>query len=477
MSGNKQILPQEGTGSLTGDGESLLGAYAAPGSPSYSGGGNSGLISLGGDGGCPSEPLTLLTASQAFSVYVARSTRKRKRRRPNPETAKRKRLENQQRQGIMTAGGTLETETGNLLPAAATHYTDRPQSIPVGGTTSTQTVTGGTLINLPPPTGNSITTQWLDTWTTAGQANASKLPQNVSSKRQAQRAPRFGSPDLIKKCPTTENGGGRQYTQPRLTHLHVAVTTKPKSGFNNEQAMELFAALEVATIEYLKTQILANNIANPLKFHGKPRRRDGVLTVCCGDDFTLAWLKSTVANIPCPIPGRVLTVMAQSDMTRWVKTGLLLPASVETDIEWVCKFLILQNPEYNVHLWRLHRYEIQQDRGIFLIMTIPEKEIPKLLERERKINYIMGTVYVRFFTPYGLSDTPHEPLHRSVGAPSENKPSEYDRAASSSIDRTQIPAEPPCDSPKSSPSAGVSLNDFLTSSDVSWMKVEEEFSD
>ncbi|CAH0722006.1 unnamed protein product, partial [Brenthis ino] len=51
---------------------------------------------------------------------------------------------------------------------------------------------------------------------------------------------------------------------------------------------------------------------------------------------------------------------------------------------------------------------------MLLYLGIPRDEIPKLLAEDRRVAYSHGSIYIRFFTPEGLSDVPPEEEPKTV---------------------------------------------------------------
>lgn len=266
----------------------------------------------------------------------------------------------------------------------------------------------------------------------------SRAPRAAPVKRG--RADATLSPVEANKRPCTNRGEdrSRSYAEAAQSHLHVAIATSPPTNITHEQASKLVLALERVSADAL----LASRRAGPgnlaLRFLGKPILSEGVLKVWCGNDVTLAWLRDTVASMPAVI-GRELTVIKQSDIAKTVKAGMLLPTTTVTELGEVFDILIEQNPEYNIGRWKLHRYELQEGKGLFLILGIPEEELPGLLAGQRRVSYLLGSVYVRFFTPTGLSDSPHVP---HVGGGVESTP-QGGHSGSDETDGTAPAAEAP----------------------------------
>lgn len=96
-------------------------------------------------------------------------------------------------------------------------------------------------------------------------------------------------------------------------------------------------------------------------------------------------------------------------MPGYVKAGLLLP-DCQDGLEEVQQILSLCNPWAQVNSWFLVKADSRTDKK-FLTLNIPLNVVPALLEKDRRLSYLLGS-YIRFFGPKGRLDNTSPPDKR-----------------------------------------------------------------
>lgn len=187
--------------------------------------------------------------------------------------------------------------------------------------------------------------------------------------------------------------------------LNVEITTINRRKLSFQQT--LFIKEELTT---MILQITNNNSEhNPdifvPRFVGKPVHSNGVLKLWCEDTSTLIWLKNSINLLP--VPG--LAVKRQCDKfirIQFIKAGIFIPWIYyeKNEIIQVLKFM---NPWAAVETWPIDGTEKHGDYLLFTV-GIPFEIIDRILHRGRVMQFVMGTVRVRFFKGKELIETPHD---------------------------------------------------------------------
>ncbi|CAH0719925.1 unnamed protein product, partial [Brenthis ino] len=237
------------------------------------------------------------------------------------------------------------------------------------------------------------------------------------------------SPKVSSKRPRTTHtrrDGEASYAQATLTHLNVAITTNPRTDLTDKEATDIKDQLQKAIFTVAGNHKgIPSNIPFAPIFLGRTTLHEGVLKLKCRDDETLAWLKGIVPTFKAPREGFCLTLIEQRQLRPKVKAALYVP-DYQGDADFLHKILMSQNRyTYAVSSWQLIHYDVSKgDRpGMLLYLGIPRDEIPKLLAEGRRVAYSHGSIYIRFFTPEGLSDVPPEEEPKTVD---DNKPTDME---------------------------------------------------
>ncbi|KAJ8737606.1 hypothetical protein PYW08_000201 [Mythimna loreyi] len=232
-------------------------------------------------------------------------------------------------------------------------------------------------------------------------------------------------------------------------------------------------------VTYVKSEldrlILEAEPTKPLPaFCGYPRVIDGTLQMWCEDDNALTWLRQAIPLLRLPNTTRTLTVMRKYAPTR-VRASLFVPR-YNGDIAWLQSVLIRQNTWYDIERWSLNRaITFAGDKiGTYLTLDIPIDEVYKVLGRERRVSYLLGSIYVRFYSEAQRSDVKTDSKRSTEQTQPEmntNKDLDIEEMADDDTDiaraSPRLPAQPLASSPSdawSKMDEVVTLSDELDSS-------------
>ncbi|KAL4720045.1 hypothetical protein ACJJTC_000481, partial [Scirpophaga incertulas] len=113
---------------------------------------------------------------------------------------------------------------------------------------------------------------------------------------------------------------------------------------------------------------------------------------------TLPAFRGMYPGIKLPDTDQMLTVMRQSDIPTRVRAALFVPR-YNGDIARLQGILKRQNTWYDIGRWSLYRATSVggDNQGTYLTLGIPPDEAEKVRARERRVSYLLGSIYVRFF--------------------------------------------------------------------------------
>ncbi|XP_047037706.1 uncharacterized protein LOC124645366 [Helicoverpa zea] len=194
------------------------------------------------------------------------------------------------------------------------------------------------------------------------------------------------------------------YAQATKESLCIAVTCGHTGILTKDVADTILTGIQ-KTI--LKEAWSPNNKQPGPAFNGKPVYTEGVLKLWCSNDHTLTWLQKTIADLALST-GHQLIIKSQSEITRRIRCGILIPneQGAITDSRDIGRILAYQNPQIAVDRWVLQRQEKQQGAS-FVVVGIPEEQIATLMKSGRRLAFGLGAVYVKFQGHNGkFADTP-----------------------------------------------------------------------
>ncbi|XP_045770022.1 uncharacterized protein LOC123870696 [Maniola jurtina] len=229
------------------------------------------------------------------------------------------------------------------------------------------------------------------------------------------------------------------YATAAQSHLSVAVTTTPRVDLTQDEANAIQAQIQKAIFAACIEPLAPGQTRYAPAFEGKAFLSEGVLKMWCHDDQACNWLINVVPKLTSPRSGTGLTVIKQTEIPVRVRSGLYVP-DYDGEIGQLHQVLSHQNPWYGVSQWTLFSYRrtTSSPPGVFLILGIPNVELPTILARGRKVAYSTGSIYIRFFTSEGLSDVP--PGHDS--APETREEPDADRSMDVDGPTGQLPVTP-----------------------------------
>ncbi|KAL4720102.1 hypothetical protein ACJJTC_012986 [Scirpophaga incertulas] len=204
---------------------------------------------------------------------------------------------------------------------------------------------------------------------------------------------RQGEPKRVR----VQSGQGEQRTYALATkdipaRLAVAICfTPPAQDMTPYQGERVQAEIERLIMESDSSTTLP-------AFRGYPRMADGTVHMWCENEYALSWLTQHVPGIKLPDTDQMLTVMRQSDIPTRVRAALFVPR-YNGDIARLQGILKRQNTWYDIGRWSLYRATSVggDNQGTYLTLGIPPDEAEKVRARERRVSYLLGSIYVRFF--------------------------------------------------------------------------------
>lgn len=230
--------------------------------------------------------------------------------------------------------------------------------------------------------------------------NPSSSGKDQASLNEINRLAAIGRSQQLKKY----SAKSFDVSKMKLNNLRPNTLDKPKPG---EDLVLTIKITETGFLtkhqadqvqEILQEKLFALARENPESegpvFHGKPTFLRGTLQLWCADDSSVAWLKTAIDGFSLP-SGETLTVKRLiEDMTLRISSCVFIPGIY--NISDVGRILRYQNPWADVDRWRLHNIREQTANGMFIMMGIPKDVVEILLQRERRLCFMLGAVYVRF---------------------------------------------------------------------------------
>lgn len=178
------------------------------------------------------------------------------------------------------------------------------------------------------------------------------------------------------------------YADAVRSDLLVAVITMTGDPLTAQAAEEVQALLQGRLVKDV-----TGGADDEPKFQGKPTYADGALKLWCENHDTVEYLKRVVSELTLSTGARLM-VKRQCDLARLVRCGVLLPGN-QLDTWQMGRALRQQNKWAKVDSWILHKVDKQED-NTFLIFSAPEDVVQALIERGRRLCYLLGSVYVKF---------------------------------------------------------------------------------
>ncbi|KAJ8703587.1 hypothetical protein PYW08_001734 [Mythimna loreyi] len=309
--------------------------------------------------------------------------------------------------------------------------------------------------------------------------NASKPQPGPSGSGTAKRdrPDDSASPSALQGDPKrvrTQAAQSEQKTYARATkdipaRLAVAICLPPPSrDLTSDEATHVKSELERLLIESV--------VSDPTKplpaFRGYPRVKDGTVQMWCEDENALTWLTQKLPSLRLPNSDQTLTVMRQSDVPTRVRAALFVPR-FNGDIALLQSLLINQNAWYDIGRWSLYRAtKVGGDNyGTYLTLGIPTDEVDKVLGRERRISYLLGSIYVRFY-PQTHPKTESDDTEPTAQTQTETNDPDNDMDKLEEEMARAVMAD--ADADKAPPSPGWTAQLLASSPTDEWRRMEEE---
>lgn len=237
----------------------------------------------------------------------------------------------------------------------------------------------------------------------SSQSGGEPKPKRKSKKQRQRQKQRALEAEAAKRAELVD-GTHVSYAEAMRSGLLVAVTTATAEPLTAQAAEEVKVHLQERLV---KDCIDATN-EEPV-FQGKPTYANGALKLWCGNHDTVGYLTRIVSEFTLST-GTRLMVKRQCDLVRLVRCGVLLPGKYP-DIWMVRRALQQQNKWARVDTWIFHKVD-RQGVITFLTFSAPKDVVQTLIERKRRLCFLLGSVYVKFQGPKGKF-TEHPPTEQN----------------------------------------------------------------
>ena len=256
--------------------------------------------------------------------------------------------------------------------------------------------------------------------TPAEQDQAKKEPKAKRARLDETTSPRGDH-----KKRRTDAQGSKQpstYAAAAAANLAVAITNARTDRLSQQDAQEVERKIGDAIFQAAIETDLDTEAQAPA-FTGKPSYVDGYLKLWCQDANTKMWLTKWLETATLQ-NGDHLVGRREDEMVRNTRCGILIPA-LEENLTKIGRVLNYQNQWALVRKWTLHQaIPLKKRTSTLLLVGIPEDVVPTVLEKGRRLNYLCGTVYIRFQHGGGhFRDSPPEKNNPSEGKTDEENES------------------------------------------------------
>lgn len=227
------------------------------------------------------------------------------------------------------------------------------------------------------------------------QAMAKRALNETLSPRGEHKRPR-----LDQSCRVAQ----RSYAQAANASLNVAITCERTGIIGKDVSDKVLAAIQKRIV--VEACSPTPDSPGPA-FNSKPQFTGGVLKLWCNNDHTLGWLKKTISDWSLST-NTTLVVRSQTEIQKRVRAGIVIPDEhgVYEDTTNIGRALGYQNPWVDVKRWILVRSD-KQNAAWFVVLGVPEDQIPTLMAAERRLAIGVGSVYMKFQGQNGrFVDTP-----------------------------------------------------------------------
>lgn len=234
------------------------------------------------------------------------------------------------------------------------------------------------------------------------------------------------------------------YSAAVSSDLKVAITSAGSTNLTKEAA-NAFIRNMVQSMIYTAWIPEGGNEEQLPVLVTKPVYVEGAIRLTCNDRMTLSWLKEIIKD-PKICQGSQLVVKRQADLPRRVRCGMYVPDEFDmiTDTRDIGRLLYRQNRWINIKEWLFLDGE-KQAEGWFIKVTIPESQIPTILEHNRRLACTINQCYLKFLGKGGkYYETPQANTPGpSVDRPQQPDPSTQTRQVVEKTDSTKSSIEEP----------------------------------
>lgn len=188
-------------------------------------------------------------------------------------------------------------------------------------------------------------------------------------------------------------------------NLNVEITTANRRKLSFQQTLFIQEQLICIILECANNDSeYSTDIFIP-KFIRKPVYAKGILKLWCEDTCTLIWLKHSINLLPIPD----LVVKRQCDKSiriQFIKAGIFIPW-IYYEKDKIIQVLKFMNPWAAIETWPINSVKKRGDYMLFSF-GIPFEIMARILDRNCVMQFVMGTVRVRFFEGKKLIEIPHD---------------------------------------------------------------------
>ncbi|XP_063382117.1 uncharacterized protein LOC134668609 [Cydia fagiglandana] len=272
--------------------------------------------------------------------------------------------------------------------------------------------------------------------TTTAKPTQAKKPEGKAKRARLDETPRGDHKKQRMDASSGTKEPPSSYAAAAAADLTVAITNVRTGRLTQQDAAEVEQKIGDAIFQAAIETDLDTVVEAPA-FSGRPSFVDGYLKLWCQNANTKAWLMKWLESATLQ-NGDHLVGKREDEMVRNIRCGILIP-SLEENLTKVGRVLNFQNPWAMVRKWTLHHAIPLKKRACTLLLVgIPEDVVQAVMEKGRRLNYLCGTVYIRFQHSGGRfrdspprKNTPEGNIDRgedntAESAPATNTPSAMD---------------------------------------------------
>lgn len=184
----------------------------------------------------------------------------------------------------------------------------------------------------------------------------------------------------------------REYANPLKKDLVACVINADRSHITSEQADRVMCTLrdELSRQNLKIYKKRTEDIKQPCLI--STTYKDGTLQMLCENKDTLEWVHKMVPNIQTD---HNLQVVTAQDLKPKTTCSIVVPTYTNITFEDLMIHLYVQNPWAQVEMWNILLVQTTEN-NITLTVDIPKVVIPLLQAREKRLAYLLQSVFVHF---------------------------------------------------------------------------------